>query len=216
MSLIHYFLIKTYGTKHVREVHQIYHTGMKYVFQWLKEDICKCIMIFYVYVICGEILLLLLQNADRLHQVEDYVRCSSSSSTGLDSKDIMSNVTVVLLLQTTDLLHQVEDYVIYCTWTIQKYENNLQKLIFNRGDINLESFNPATQNHWLPQPSLVRETRFLSLLSLTRTFFFLLENRIYLLKVQLNKLLKCQNKYFKVLEHNILKCQNTPFQIIRI
>ena len=178
MSLIHYYLIKTYGTKHVREVDQIYHTGMKYMFQWLKEDICKCIMICYV--ICGEILLLLLQN--------------------------------------TDLLHQVKDYVIDCTWQFKNIKTiyRFQKLIFNRGDISLESLNPATQNHWLSQPSLVRETRFLYLLRLTRNFFYLLENRIYLLKVQLNTLLKCQNKHFKVSEHNILKCQNTPFQIIRI
>ena len=50
---------------------------------------------------------LLLQNTDLLQQVEDYVKGSSSSSTGLESKDIMSNVPVVLLLQNTDLLHQV-------------------------------------------------------------------------------------------------------------
>ena len=146
---------------------------------------------------------LLLQNTDLLQQVEDYVKGSSSSSTGLESKDIMSNVPVVLLLQNTDLLHQVEDYVIDCTWQFKNIKTiyRFHKLIFNRGDINLESFNPATQNHWLPQSSLVRETRFLSLLSLTKKLFYLLENRIFLLKVQLNKL---------------LKCQNTPFQIIRM
>jgi uncharacterized protein (DUF1499 family) len=103
-----------------------------------------CQMLFYFYLttfnklrIMSDVVLLL-PNTDRLQQVEDYVRCCTTSTkywppstswglcqmlfyfylTTYNKLSIMSDV--VLLLPNTDRLQQVEDYVRCCT-TSTKY-----------------------------------------------------------------------------------------------
>ena len=99
-------------------------------------------------------LLLLLPNTDPLQQVENYVRCCTTSTkywppstswrlcqmlhyfyqilTAFNKLKIMSDVA--LLLPNTDRLQQVEDYVRCCTWQLKTVItiNMFHKVVFDR------------------------------------------------------------------------------------